>query len=106
MLPNLSQTIFRLSQPIKLIKIVETIVNHRPVETETTTDIRAVIQPADKEKINKDGLDYSLEYIQVHSLDGIQINDIIEYKGKRYRAYENSNYSDYGYYENIMEEIK
>ena len=106
MLPNLSQTVRRFAQPIKLIKTVETIVNHRPTQTETITDIKAVVQPADAETISKNRLDSSLRFIQVHSLEEILINDIIEYRGLKYKAYENSDYLDYGYFENIMEEIK
>ena len=106
MLPNLSNTIKRFSQPIKLIRVVKMIENHRPIETETITDIKAVIQPANTNKLNKDKLDYNLRYLQVHSLEEIKLNDMIEYKNVRYRAIENSNYLDYGYFEVIMEEVK
>lgn len=105
-LPNMSRTVKRFSVPVKLLKITTSIVNHKPVETETESTIKVVVQPAQKEKLNKDKIDYSLQYVQVHSLDAINIGDVIEYKSIRYKAIEDVNYSDYGYYENIMEEQK
>ena len=106
MLPKPISAIKRFSQPIKLIKVTQTIENHRPVESEVISDIKAVVQIANKSNINKDYLNYGLEYLQVHTLDAIQLNDYIEYKNKRYRVVENSNYSDYGYYESVCEEVK
>lgn len=105
-LPNMSRTVKRFSVPVKLIKITKTIVNHKPVETEVESTIKAVVQPAQKEKLNQDKINWSLRYVQVHSIDEIAIDDIIEYKGVRYKAFENGDYNDYGYYENIMEEQK
>lgn len=106
MLLNLSKTIKRLSQPVKLIRITTDIVNHKPEETETEINIKAVIQPANKEKINKDKLDWSLKYILVHSTDEIVIGDLIVHKNIRYKSFEDADYSDYGYYESIMEQQK
>lgn len=105
-LPNLSRTVKRLSQPIKLIKVTTTVVNHKPVEAEVESTIKAVVQPAQKEKLNKDKIDHSLKYVRVHSVDEIVMNDIIEHQGIRYKAFEDADYSDYGYYEIIMEEQK
>ena len=106
MLPNLSGTVKRFSQDVKLIRVTTSIVNHQPVETETVINIRAVVQPAQREKILKDKLDYSLRYVLVHSLDEILINDKLEHKGIIYRAIECADHSDYGYYEAVMEQQK
>ncbi len=105
-LPNLSRTVKRFSVPVKLFKITKTIVNHVPQETEVESSIKAVVQPAQKEKLVKDKIDHSLKYVQVHTLTEIVEGDIIEYKGIRYKAFEDADYSDYGYYEIIMEEQK
>jgi len=106
MLPNLSNTIRRFSQSVVLIRTTEEIINHKPQNTEEYKSIKAVIQPAQKSKLNKDLIDWSLGYLWVHSLETIKKNDKIEYKGKEYRAFEDANYSDYGYYETTFEEIK
>lgn len=120
MLPDLLETVKSLSQPTQLIKVETTIVNHRPSEVETPLNVRAAIQPAQKNKLNKDKIDWSLKYIMVHSYDQtivigdvptlvsgeISISDYIVHKGIKYKAFENSDYNDYGFYETIMEEQK
>jgi len=116
MLPNLLATVKRLSQPTQLIKVVTTIVDHKPSEAETPINVRAAIQPAQKNKLNKDKIDWSLKYIMVHSYDQmvlgvsvsgeISISDYIVHHGIRYKAFENADYNDYGFYETIMEEQK
>ncbi len=105
-LPNMSRTVKNFSIPVKLFKVTTTIVQHKPVENYVESSIKCVVQPAQKEKLNKDKIDWSLRYIQVHSIDQILIDDEIEYKGIRYKAFEDGDYSEYGYYENIMEEQK
>lgn len=106
MLPNLSQTVKRFSVPTQLMKVSTAIVNHKPYYTGIESNIKVVIQPAQKEKLNIDRINWSLKYIQVHSVDCIYLSDIITHKGILYQAYEDADYSDYGYYEIIMEEYK
>lgn len=105
-LPNLSKTVKRLSQPVSLLRVTKSVVDHRVVESETTISIKAVVQPAQKDKLNKAKLDFNLKYILVHSLQEVKISDIIVHHNIRYKAFENADYSDYGYYEIIMEEEK
>lgn len=105
-LPNMSRTVKRFSIPAKLYKLTTTIVNHKPYKTAIEIPIKVVVQPAQKEKINQGKINWSLKYVQVHSLDEIRLNDILDYKNCKYQAIENSDYSEYGYYESIMEEHK
>ena len=105
-LPNMASAVKGFSVPVKLLKVATSIVNHKPVEVETESTIKVVIQPAQKEKLNKDKIDFSLQYVQIHSLDAINIGDMIEYKSIMYKAIEDADYSEYGYYEIIMEEQK
>ena len=106
MLPNMSRTVRNFSIPTKLFKVTKTIVNHKPAEALIESSIKTVIQPANKEKLNKDKIDWSLKYVLVHSVDQIIMDDIIEHKGIRYKAFEDADYNDYGYYELVMEEQK
>ena len=106
MLPDLSNAIKRFSQAVNLLRTTEKIVNHLPTEIEETIQIQAVIQPADKEKLTMDNLNYSLKYIQVNGLEPLKINDKISYKGTNYRIISLNDFSDYGYFEGIGEEIK
>lgn len=102
----MSRTVKRFSIPAKLIKVTKTIVNHKPVESEVESTFKCVIQPAQKEKLNQDKINWSLRYIRVHSIDELDIDDVIEYKNVIYKVFEKGDYIDYGYYETIMEEQK
>jgi len=106
MLPNLSNTVKRFSQDVNLIRVTTTVINHKPVEEETNIAIKAVIQPADKEKLNIDKIDYSLKYILINSTDEMRIKDKLEYKSTKYRIIAVEDFSDYGYYRAIAEEVK
>jgi len=106
MILDMSGALDFATQPAILQRRTQSIVNFKPHVTITETTIQAVIQPADKEKLQKDKYDFSSEILQVHSVSQIQINDILIYKTKKYLAKELNNCVDYGYYEAIFEEQK
>lgn len=106
MIPNLANTVLSFAQSCTLIRVQEMIVNYKPVFQETTLIVKATLQPAKKENLNKEKIDWSLKYLQVHSLDLIKIGDIIIHRNIKYKAIENADYNDYGFYESIMEEQK
>ena len=105
-LPNMGNVLTRFEQSVKLKKTTQSIVDHRPVETTAETTINAVIQVAEKEKLQIAIVDWSLQYLMVHSKTSFTINDLIEYKGKDYKIIDLGNWSDYGYYESVAEEVK
>ena len=106
MLPDMSDVLDEFSQPITLIRVSQDIVNFRPVDNETDVPIDAVVQPAVKEKINPNIIDWSLDYKQVHSFQEILFGDQMVYCGVKYKAVELGPYQDYGFSEAIFEEIK
>lgn len=106
MLPDMSDVLDEFSQPITLIRVSQDIVNFRPVENETDVPIVAVVQPAQKEKINPTIIDWSLDYQLVHSVQEILVGDRMEYCGIKYKAVELGPYQDYGFSEALFEEIK
>jgi hypothetical protein len=104
--PQVGNVLRRFSQPVTLRKYTQTVVNYEPVNTYVDTPIKAVIQPSSAESLNIDIVDYSLRYFMVHSTTVMTVNDRISYKGKDYRLIEVQDWSDYGYYQAIIEEIK
>jgi len=106
MLPDMADVLDEFSQSITLIRVSQDIVDFRPVNNETDVPVDAVIQPANKEKVNPNIIDWSLDYLQVHSCQEILIGDRLEYCGRKYKAVEIGPYQDYGFSEAIFEEIK
>jgi len=105
-MPDMSDVLDEYAQTILIKEITTTTVDFEPTETIVATVIEAVVQVADTEKIQVSDIDYSKEYIQVHSTYQMEINEIIEWLGKDYKIRSKKNYSQYGYTEAIGEEIK
>lgn len=90
-----------------LLKIVQRqTVDMLPADVVTVQPIVAVCQPAQKEKINPDILDWSKAYIQVHAKLELLTGQYIEFNGEDYKITEDGNYALYGYSEVIAEQTK
>lgn len=70
------------------------------------TEIKAVVQPAQKEDLNVSQVDWSKSYVLIHSETELTINSEFVWNSTRYRIVSLGNFKDYGYYEAIGEEIK
>lgn len=106
MLPDVSGAIDAWAQTIELQTITQTVVNYRPVNTPVSTYPLAVVQPAQKEKLNPGIVDYSLHYVTIHSNAEIKIGDFIVYNSTTYKIVDGGDFSDYGYSEVIGEQVK
>ena len=105
-LPDMSATLKQFEQTIQLHVVTQTVVNFRPVESEATTPIQAVVQPANKEKLNPSIVDWSLRYMLVHSSSVINIGDFMTHDGIKYKAVDYGPYSNYGFNSVVFEQIK
>lgn len=106
MIPNMAKTVLRKSIPL-IIKITTiTIVKGRPLEEIENIPIMGFLKPLQLEKVVKDEIDYSLEYVHYVGIDEVKINDLIEWNNKNYRCYANADYSTYGFYKADLEEVK
>lgn len=81
-------------------------VNFEEFETCTDVVIPAVIQPAQKENLSVENVDWSKEYILIHSTQQLKINYFVTWNGKQFRIFDLGNYVDYCFYESIAEEVK
>lgn len=108
MLPNLSRTVKRFSDPnpLKLITIEKTTIDFEPVINRIEVDFQAVIQPADYERLNPAEIDWSLKYIWIHSTIEFSVGQFVSYKGDYYKIIPAKYFSDYGYTEGHGEQVK
>jgi hypothetical protein len=82
MLPDMSNVLKRWATP-QLIKTISiTTVDFSPVETVTGRTRDCVVQVADKEKLNPDTVDWSLEYLTIHSAEDIKLDELVEFDGR------------------------
>lgn len=101
-LPNMSDTIVDWFLPIVFGIVAKSVVAGRVVETITDIETSGVVQPLKPEAIaRKPEGTRSWVWLQIHCLPEVALknDEIISYKGKRYRVDARLNYTDYGYIE-------
>lgn len=115
MLPNMKRVIKRKEQPIIFTSTVQAVVGVTPTITEVDTPLRGCLQVATSETLKNLNIDYSQSYYQLHirnevleqnNIDIKTIDKIKNYKNQEFRVIQVRNYSEYGYVEMIIEEIK
>lgn len=107
MLPNMSEVLTEWSQPVVLKTKTITTVDFVETVIVTATDIMAVVQPADPEKLQVLQIDFSLEYIQIHSVSPMAIGQYVQWDGRDFKLVPfRKGYGQYGYTEAVGEETK
>ena len=106
MIPNMAKTVLRKSIPLIIKRTTITIVKGRPLEEIENIPIMGFLKPLQMQKVVKDEIDYSLEYVHYVGIDEVKINDLINWNNKNYSCYANSDYSTYGFYKADLEEVK
>lgn len=92
--------------PYTLKTVTTTTVDFVETEVITGDTVQAMIQVADKTKLNSEAIDWALTYLMVHSPDGLSVGEFIEYEGADYKLIEVNPYGNYGYYEAVAEQTK
>lgn len=107
MLFDMSDVFEGLTQPVIVIGVTKgSDQNFNPIITKKERPLEAVIQPADKNKLNPDVIDWSLSYFTVHSAAPFHNGEVLVYRGKYLKIIDMQDYSDYGYFTGTAEEIK
>lgn len=106
MLLDMKDALDGFTQTLTLIEVTQEIVEYKPVSIENSTEIQAVVQVADSDKIKSDNVDFSKKYIQVHTVSELKNIDMCVYQGLKYKAFSLKPYQDYGFFEAIFEETK
>lgn len=106
MLPNMASVLTRWAEPRTVKTVTRQTVDFIESDVVTSRTIKATIQPADKNKLNADAIDWSLKYIAVHSLDTVQNGELIEYQGEDYKIIDNGDYQAFGFTDAVAEQTK
>lgn len=68
--------------------------------------IKAVVQPAQRDKLEPLGVDLTLRYIEVHAEVDITVGQYINFKGQDYKVITPGDYQLYGFSDVICAEVK
>ena len=94
---DVSDALTDWERPTVIKTVTEVTVDFNPVFTVVQRSQPCVIQVADKEKINPGTIDWSLEYILVHSRLDIEMDELIEHDGRDYKVIDRGPQRGYGY---------
>jgi hypothetical protein len=103
---DVSDALTEWERPTVIKTVTETTVNFIPVESVASRTQNCVIQVAEKEKLNPSTIDWSLEYLMIHSKLLIEIDELIEYEGMDYIVIERGQWRGYGFTKVIAVETK
>ena len=103
---DVSDALTDWEQPTVIKSVTESTVDFQPVTVVTVRSQLCVVQVANKEKINPGTIDWSLEYIMVHSRQGIEMDELIENDGRDYKVTDRGPWRGYGYTEVVAAETK
>jgi hypothetical protein len=106
MIVDVSDVLIDWEQPVLIKTVTTTTIDFEPVETVTGRMQNCVVQVAEKENLNPDTIDWSKEYLMVHSQNNISIDELIEYYDADYRVISRGPWRGYGYTEVVAEETK
>lgn len=106
MLPDMSSALSGWTQSVTLKTVTTTTIDFEPSTAIASTPIMAVVQPADKKRLNQDAIDWSLLYILVHSVTQLNVGQYIEYNGINFKLISLGAYGEYGYYEATGEQVR
>ena len=75
---DMSDALTEWERSYTLKVVTDTTVNFEPVRAVVERAQLCVVQVAQKEKLNPDTIDWSLEYLMIHSKTAIEIDELIE----------------------------
>jgi thiazole synthase ThiGH ThiG subunit len=105
MLPNLSNPVRAYMQRLTLVKISKEIVDYEEKEVQTVINTRGVRQPLDPQELEilqRGQRAWKWECLHVLPNADLKPDDVVLYKGARYRVKEKYDYSEYGYIEYLI----
>lgn len=105
-LPNLSPILSSWTQVVGLKTVTTTTVDFVASQSVSSVNIDAVVQPAQSEVLQALEIDFSLRYIQIHTVSVLSVGKYITYNSTDYKIIQLLQYGDYGYYEAVCEEVK
>jgi len=105
-LPQVGHVLTDWEEIFTIKTVTRTTVDFEETTSVATRSQRCVIQPANKEQLNPETIDWSLEYIWIHSKDTIEIGEYVTFQGADYKVVQRAGYGRYGYTEVIAEQTK
>ena len=105
MLPNLSGPVKAYMQKMTLVKITKALVDYENVEIETVINTRGVRQPLppqELEILSRGQRAWKAECLHLLPNVDLKPDDVVKYKGVKYRVKDKYDCTEYGYIEYLI----
>lgn len=106
MIPDMADTLAEWAKPYIVKTVTRETVDFEPVDVVRARTIQAVIQPAQRDKLNPDQIDWSKRYLQIHTVDTLDNGELIEFSGEDYKIIDGGDFQMYGYTDAVAEQTK
>lgn len=103
---DMSEVLEEWSRPTTIKTVVKDSEDFKPQNTVTARTQDCVVQNAKKDKLNPATVNWSLNYIMVHSASDLSIGEFILHRGEDYKIVEDATQDGYGYCEVIAAQTK
>ena len=103
MLPNMSDVLTEWEVPVTIKTVIQQTIDFKPNNVVTSRIIPAVIQVAQKNRLNADQIDFQLEYKTLHSVEPVENGEYLEFEGKDFKVIDSGAWQRYGYTEALCE---
>jgi len=106
MIPIMTRTLKRFETDVSLDTYTKQSVNFVQTLVKSSQPIKAVVQPAQRDKLEALQIDLTLRYIEVHAEEDISVGQYINFRGRDYKVITPGDYQLYGFSDVICAEVK
>ena len=106
MLPDMAETLEEWQLPYTVKTVTKQTTDFEPTDIVAGRTIDAVVQVAQKSKLNAEAIDWSLRYLQIHTGSELANGEYLEFQGEDYKIIDNGDYQLYGFTEAVGEQTK
>jgi len=104
MLPDMSDVLRSWERTIIVKTVSRATVNFVETDTAVFRNQLIVVQVAEKEALNSVTINWSLQYIQLHTREALELEELVQFDGKDYKVIQGGDWNGYGYIECVAEE--
>lgn len=102
----MTSAVLTWAKTLEVVNQTVTTIDFEPQEVNVSRFVKATVQPAQKERLNKDLIDWALKYVQVHSKEPMEIGEFFRHEGVTYKVVDSGDFQRYGFTDCVGEEVK
>ena len=103
MLPDVSHVLDNWEQVVTIKNVARSTTDFVETDVVTSREQLAVVQVAEKSRLNSATINWALQYLLIHSKSDLLMGEYVEFNGADHKIIIRGNWNQYGYLEVIAE---